>query len=101
MFLSFSIQYLGDEDSGGRWGLKKNWGRHWRLIALKIGDDTGDLMAGDLRQHWRLSSWKVGDNAGDLAAGRLGTTLVTKRPEQWEQRDRLSGWEAGDDAGDL
>ena len=43
MFLSFSIQYLGDEDSGGCWGLKKNWGRHWRPGGWKTGEDTGDL----------------------------------------------------------
>lgn len=43
MFLSFSIQYLGDGDGGGCWGLKKNWGRHWRPGGWKTGEDTGDL----------------------------------------------------------
>ena len=58
---------------------------------MAIGDDSGDLAAGELRLPCRLSSWEletavetlrlgIGDDTRGLAAG------------VWKRRWRLSGW---------
>ena len=76
-------------------GVETNWRLSGRGVDTTLetkrqgsGDDSGDLLAGDLRRKWRLS-------------GRgLETTLVKGRDDSkdlgagyWRLNWRLNGWE--------
>lgn len=68
-----------------------------------MGDDAGDLAAGDRGQHWRLFGCRV--NSGDLAAGNRSD--LEAGVWGWRLRLRSKGLtttlrlETKDDTGDL